>query len=58
MSYQLQAEEPVRHGLRRCAREQLDRAIDVLTTRLHDVPVEAVHDARKALNAYRSRQPA
>lgn len=54
MSYRLQADETVRHGLRRCAREQLDRAIDELTNRMRDDPVEAVHDARKALKKTRS----
>jgi CHAD domain-containing protein len=54
MSYRLQADETVRDGLRRCAREQLDRAIDELTTGVHDDPVEAVHDARKALKKARS----
>ncbi len=41
-------------GLRRCAREQLDRAIEELTAGVHDDPVEAVHDARKALKKARS----
>jgi CHAD domain-containing protein len=54
MAYKLQAVETVQDGLRRCAREQLDRAIDELTTRVDDDPVEAVHDARKALKKARS----
>jgi CHAD domain-containing protein len=54
MSYRLQADETVRDGLRRCAGEQLDRAIDELTTGVHDDPVDAVHDARKALKKARS----
>lgn len=54
MAYKLQAEETVQDGLRRCAREQLDRAIEELTTRAHEDPVEAVHDARKALKKARS----
>ncbi len=54
MAYKLQAVETVQDGLRRCAREQLDRAIDELTTRVEDDPVEAVHDARKALKKARS----
>ena len=54
MAYKLQAVETVRDGLRRCAREQLDRAIEELTTRAHEDPVEAVHDARKALKKARS----
>jgi CHAD domain-containing protein len=54
MAYRLQPGEPVRDELRRCAREQLDRAIDELSTRVKDDPVEAVHDARKALKKTRS----
>jgi CHAD domain-containing protein len=41
-------------GLRRCAREQLDLAIDELSNRVADDPIEAVHDARKALKKARS----
>ena len=54
MSYRLQGDETVQDGLRRCAREQLDRAIGELTYSVHDDPVEAVHDARKALKKSRS----
>jgi CHAD domain-containing protein len=54
MAYRLQPGEPVPDELRRCAREQLDRAIDELSTRVADDPVEAVHDARKALKKARS----
>ena len=50
MSYRLRADERVQDGLRRCAREQLDRAIDELTGGVGGDPVSAVHDARKALN--------
>jgi CHAD domain-containing protein len=54
MAYRFQPEEHVPHELRRCAREQLDRAIVQLTDRVSDDPVEAVHDARKALKQERS----
>jgi CHAD domain-containing protein len=54
MAYQLQPGETVPDGLRRCAREQLDRAIDELSNRAAEDPVEAVHDARKALKKARS----
>jgi CHAD domain-containing protein len=54
MAYRLQTDEPVRDGLRRCAREQLDRAIAELTEHTSDDPVEAVHEARKALKQERS----
>src|ERR1700753_2539377 len=54
MAFRLQPGEAVPDGLRRCAREQLDRAIDELSARAADDPVEAVHDARKALKKARS----
>jgi len=54
MPYQLQPGEPVSNELRRCAREQLDHAIDELSARIDEDPVEAVHDARKALKKARS----
>jgi CHAD domain-containing protein len=54
MAYRLQPDELVQDGLRRCAREQLDRAIEELTARVNDDPVDAVHDARKALKKTRS----
>jgi CHAD domain-containing protein len=54
MPYRLQTDERAQDGLRRCAREQLDRAIGALTERVSDDPVEAVHDARKALKQERS----
>jgi CHAD domain-containing protein len=54
MPYRLQTDELVQDGVRRCAREQLDRAIAQLTERMADDPVEAVHDARKALKQERS----
>ena len=54
MPYQLQAGETEAQALRRCAREQLDRAIAELTDGLKTDPVTAVHDARKALKKERS----
>lgn len=54
MAYRLEPDESVAEGLRRCSREQLDRAIHELTAGVHDEPVEAVHDARKALKKARS----
>jgi CHAD domain-containing protein len=54
MPYRLQNDEQMQHGLRRCAREQLDRAITQLTERAAEDPVEAVHDARKARKQSRS----
>jgi CHAD domain-containing protein len=54
MSYRLRVDESLPDGLQRCAREQLDRAVDELTTGVSDDPVAAVHDARKALKKERS----
>jgi CHAD domain-containing protein len=54
MPYRFDTQEDSRQGIRRCAREQLDRAIDELTDQVGDDPVEAVHAARKALKKERS----
>ena len=54
MPYRLQDRETVSEGLRRCAREQLDTAIDELTHGVSRDPVKAVHSARKALKKERS----
>ncbi len=54
MPYRLLEDESTRGGLRRCAREQVESAIQELTERVHDDPVEAVHDARKSLKKERS----
>ncbi len=54
MSYQFESGEREDDALRRCAREQLDRAIDELTEGIKADPVTAVHDARKALKKERS----
>jgi CHAD domain-containing protein len=54
MSYRLRADERVSDALRRCTREQLDRAINELTAEVQHDPVNAVHDARKALKKARS----
>ena len=54
MAYRLEPGEAVPDGLRRAAREQLDQAVDELSTRVSDDPVEAVHEARKSLKKARS----
>lgn len=54
MSYRLRADERVSDALRRCTREQLDHAINELTAGIERDPVEAVHEARKALKKARS----
>lgn len=54
MAYELGYGETEEQALRRCAREQFDRAIAELTEGLESDPVTAVHDARKALKKVRS----
>ena len=54
MAYRLENGEPVADGLRRCAREQVDTAIEELTDGVTEDAVSAVHDARKALKKERS----
>lgn len=54
MPYRFQEGEDVQTAVRRCAREQLDRAIEELTEGVNADPVEAVHAARKALKKERS----
>jgi CHAD domain-containing protein len=54
MPYRLEPGERVRDGLRRCSREQLDSAIEELTDGIKADPVEAIHEARKALKKQRS----
>ncbi|MBV8220251.1 MAG: CHAD domain-containing protein [Solirubrobacterales bacterium] len=54
MPYRLDTHESVDSGVRRCAREQLDSAIQELTEGVRSDPVEAVHEARKALKKERS----
>jgi CHAD domain-containing protein len=54
MSYKFMPGEGVRGAIRRCAGEQLDRAIDELTDGVRSHPVEAIHDARKAIKKERS----
>jgi CHAD domain-containing protein len=54
MAYKLKVNEDVRTGLRRCAIEQLDRAIRELSERIGEDPVAAVHNARKAIKKERS----
>jgi CHAD domain-containing protein len=54
MTYEFGADEPVGTAFVRCAHEQLDRAIDELSTGVDDEPARAVHDARKAMKKTRS----
>ena len=54
MSYRFEAGETSRESFRRCTHEQLDRAIQELTHGVEVDPVEAVHEARKALKMERA----
>ncbi len=54
MPYEIEANEGVREGLARVAREQLDTSLHALNDRLADDPVTAVHTARKAVKKERS----
>ena len=54
MALRLEPSEAISDGLRRCAREQLDGAIERLTVEIEDDFVEAVHGARKSLKKERS----
>lgn len=54
MAYEFRANETVPEALRRCAREQLDRASYELTHEIRSDPVEAVHAARKAIKKERA----
>jgi CHAD domain-containing protein len=54
MAYKLQSEEPISEGVRRIAREQLEKAIAQLNGETEDGPDEAVHDVRKRLKKLRA----
>jgi CHAD domain-containing protein len=54
MPYRFEDGESVQTALRRCAREELDQAIQELSDGVKVDPVEAVHAARKALKKERS----
>jgi CHAD domain-containing protein len=54
MAFELTAAETIAEGVRRCAREQLDGAIQALDKELESDPVEAVHSARKAIKKERA----
>ena len=54
MSFKLKPHEPVRRGLTRCATEQLARAEHGLRHDFAEHPVEAVHEARKAVKKERA----
>jgi CHAD domain-containing protein len=54
MAYRLEGRESVRGGIVRCAREQLDRSVAELSERVSEDPVDAVHNARKAVKKERA----
>ncbi len=54
MAYRLGFDEHPPAALRRCAREQLEDAIDQLARRRGEDPVGAVHEARKSLKKTRA----
>jgi CHAD domain-containing protein len=54
MTYRLRQDETEDYGLRRCAGEELDRAVAELTDGIESDPVTAVHDARKSLKKTRA----
>ena len=54
MAYKFGVEEPVRHAIVRCGREQLDRAVGELSEGMSDDPVRAIHNARKAIKKERA----
>jgi CHAD domain-containing protein len=54
MAYAIDADEALGAAIRRCAGEQLDRALSELSERSNEDPVSAVHDARKAIKKSRS----
>ena len=54
MAYRFEVDETLDSNLRRCSREQLDDAISRLASDVEDDPVDAIHDARKAIKKERS----
>jgi CHAD domain-containing protein len=54
VSYRFEGDESVRDGFRRCAREQLDSAIEALTNGIKVDRTRSIHEARKSLKKERS----
>jgi CHAD domain-containing protein len=54
MAYRFEADEQVTEGSRRCATEQVDRAVHELVDKVPVDPVDGLHSARKALKKERS----
>jgi CHAD domain-containing protein len=54
VAYRLRNSESPARGLRRCAREELDNAIEQLTEGVSSDPVTGVHEARKSLKKERA----
>jgi CHAD domain-containing protein len=54
LAFQLKADESVSRGIRRIARDQIDKALEGLTGRTGAEPEEVVHDARKRFKKVRA----
>jgi CHAD domain-containing protein len=54
VAYRLRNSESPSRGIRRCAREELDNAIDQLTEGVSSDPITGVHEARKSLKKERA----
>ena len=54
MAYEFSPQESIAAGVRRCAGEQIDKAVRALSEDIHLDPVEAVHTARKAIKKERA----
>lgn len=54
MAYEFTPQESIDEGVTRCAREQLDLAIEALGGEIQTNPVTAVHTARKAIKKERA----
>jgi CHAD domain-containing protein len=54
VAYRFEPDESVREALARCAREQLDHAVQELSEEIKNDPVGAVHEARKEVKKERA----
>jgi CHAD domain-containing protein len=53
MAFQLKPDESVNKGIRRLARREMEKCLDLLTGKAPDPPEEAVHDVRKRFKKIR-----
>jgi len=54
VAYRLGDEEELSAGIRRCGFDELDGAVEQLSTRVAEEPIDAVHEARKSLKKTRA----